>query len=134
MAVKEVAEKIAEGVKNTAPEAAAKINDAKKPVEEVGKDLAAAEAKPGEANKADAEKTAQAADMAAEKLADAAKVQRQVDDSAPKTVVVPVVDKRPKAEEAAAARQYKVIVKNPTSGEDFLAAVQQVMKAKANKS
>ncbi len=73
-------------------------------------------------------------DLVLTELADAAKVQRQVDASAPKTVVVPVVDKRPKAEEAAAARQYKVIVKNPTSGEDFLAAVQQVMKAKANRS
>lgn len=66
--------------------------------------------------------------------AEAASLQRQIASSIPRTVVVPVMFKRGKAEETAAAKQYKVIVKNPTSGDDFLAAVYQVMKSKANKS
>jgi hypothetical protein len=49
-------------------------------------------------------------------------------------MVVPVMFKRPKAEEAAAARQYKVIVKNPRYGEDFLPAVYEVMKSRSKKA
>lgn len=64
-------------------------------------------------------------------LADAANMQRQVESAASKTVIVPVVYKRAKAEQAAAARQYKVIVKNPTDGEDFLAAIYKVMTHRA---
>lgn len=73
-------------------------------------------------------------DMVLTDFAEAANLRRQIASSTPRTMVVPIVYKRPKAEEAAAAREYKVIVKNPTSGEDFLAAVYQVMKSKANKS
>jgi len=64
-------------------------------------------------------------------LADAGNLQRQIESSGSRTVVVPVVYKRTKAEEAAAARQYKVVVKNPTHGDDFLAAVYEVMKSRA---
>jgi hypothetical protein len=73
-------------------------------------------------------------DLVLTDFADAANVQRLVESSSPRTVVVPVVFKRPKAEETAAARQYKFIVKNPKSGDDFVAAVYQVMKSKANKA
>ncbi len=73
-------------------------------------------------------------DLVLTDLADAANLQREVASSNFRTVVVPVVYKRAKAEETAAAKQYKFIVKNPTSGDDFLAAVYQVMKSKANKS
>jgi hypothetical protein len=71
-------------------------------------------------------------DLVLTDFAEAANVQRQIGSS--RTVVVPVVYKRPKAEEAAAARQYKVIVKNPTRGDDFLPAVYQVMKSKSSKA
>lgn len=81
----------------------------------------------------DALKSAQY-DIVLTDFADAADVQNQVNFSTPTTVVVPVLFKRPKVEEAAAARQYKVMVKNPTSLDDFLAAVQVVMKAKSNKA
>jgi len=73
-------------------------------------------------------------DLVLTDLADAANVQKQVDSLAPRTVVVPVVDNRTKAEETAAARQYRFIVKNPKSLDDLAAAVQHVMKAKTNKS
>ncbi len=73
-------------------------------------------------------------DLVLTDLADAANVQRQVESSTPRTVVVPVLFTHAKAEETAAARQYKVIVKNPTSGDDFLAAIYQVMKSKARQA
>lgn len=73
-------------------------------------------------------------DIVLTELADAAKVQKQVESSTPRPVVVPVLFRRSRAEEVGAMRQYKVIVKNPTSLDDFLAAVQLVMKAKSNKS
>ena len=71
-------------------------------------------------------------DLVLTELADVSNVQRQVDAFAPKTVVVPVLYKVSKAEQASAARLYKVIVKNPTTGADYLAAVHQVMKAKTS--
>lgn len=64
-------------------------------------------------------------------LPDAGNLQRQIESFGSKAVVVPVVYNRTKAEKAAAARQYKVVVKNPTNGDDFVAAVYEVMKSKA---
>lgn len=73
-------------------------------------------------------------DLVLTDFGEAANLQRQTASFSPRTTVVPVVFKRPKAEEAAASRQYKVVVKNPTSGDDFLAAVYQVWKSKGGKA
>ena len=67
-------------------------------------------------------------DLVLTDLADAADLQRQVASVSPKTVVVPVTFK---SDEAAAAKQYKVVVKNPKYAEDFLKAINQVMKARS---
>jgi hypothetical protein len=67
-------------------------------------------------------------DLVLTDLADAADLQRQVASVSPQTVVVPVTFK---SEEAAAAKQYKIVVKNPKYAEDFLKAINQVMKARS---
>jgi len=70
-------------------------------------------------------------DLVLTNLAEAPELQKQVESSTPSTVVVPVLFK---AEEKTAAKQYKVIVNKPRDGEDFLAAVWQVMKSQSKKS
>ena len=72
-------------------------------------------------------------DLVLTDLATAPNLERQLASLSPKTVVVPVTFKQPKSEEATAARQYKVIVKNPKYAEDFLPAVIQVMKSRSKK-
>jgi len=72
-------------------------------------------------------KTAQY-DLVLTDVAAAGNLQRQLASLSPKTAVVPVTFK---SEEATAARQYKVVVKNPTHAEDFLRAINQVMKARS---
>ena len=67
-------------------------------------------------------------DLVLTDLADAADLQRQVASVSPNTVVVPVTFK---SEETASAKQYKVVVKNPKYAEDFLKAINQVMKARS---
>ena len=73
-------------------------------------------------------------DLVLTNLAEAAELQLQVEFSTQKTVVVPVLLKQPKAEEKAAAKQYKVIVKNPEDGLDFLIAVSRAMNSQSKKS
>ena len=72
-------------------------------------------------------------DLVLTNLAEAPELQMQVEFSALKTVVVPVLLKQPK-EEKAAAKQYKVIVKNPEDLSDFLVAVSRVMNSQSKKS
>ena len=62
--------------------------------------------------------------------ADAATLQRQVEGSPSQTVVLPVLYKRSKSEQTAAARQYPVLVKNPQDARDFLQAIYNVMKSR----
>lgn len=66
-------------------------------------------------------------------FADAAALQRQVEASPSQTVVLPVLHKRSDAEKTAAARQYRVLVKNPQDQMDFLAAIDKVMKYRASR-
>ena len=73
-------------------------------------------------------------DLVLTNLAQAPELQLQVEFSTQKTVVVPVLLKQPKSEEKAAAQQYKVILKNPEDGSDFLYAVSRVMKSQSKKS
>ena len=70
-------------------------------------------------------------DLVLTDFADAATLKRQVEGSPSQTVVLPVLYKRTKGEEAAAARQYPVLVKNPKDASDFLQAIYNVMKSRA---
>lgn len=72
-------------------------------------------------------------DLVLTTLAEAPDLQKQVDSFTPKTFVVPVLLK-PKSEEKAAAKQYKVVVNNPRDGGDFLVAVARVMDSRSKKS
>jgi hypothetical protein len=67
-------------------------------------------------------------DLVLTDLAEAPDLQRQVASVSPNTVVVPVTFT---PEDAAAAKQYKVVVKNPKYAEDFLKAINTVMKARS---
>ena len=73
-------------------------------------------------------------DVVLTNLANAPELQLQVEFSTLKTVVVPVLLKEPKSDEKAAAKQYKVIVKNPEDGLDFLIAVSRAMNSPSKKS
>jgi hypothetical protein len=64
-------------------------------------------------------------------FADAATLLRQVEGLPSRTVVLPVLYRRSKAEKAAAARQYPVMVKDPRDDIDFLMAIDDVMKYRA---
>ncbi len=69
-------------------------------------------------------------DLVLTDLADAANLKRNLEVSSSRTMVVPVVLKPSKADQNA-AKQYKVVVTNPSSGEDFLIAVWQVYRTKS---
>jgi len=73
-------------------------------------------------------------DLVLTNLAEAPDLQKQVDSFAPNTRVVPVLFQSPEAEVKAAAKQYKVIVKNPKDGLDFVIAVAKVMDSQSRKS
>jgi len=73
-------------------------------------------------------------DLVLTNLAEAPELQLQVEFSTLKTVVVPVLLKQPKSEEKAAAKQYKVTVKNPEDGLDFLIAISRAMNSQSKKS
>ena len=66
-------------------------------------------------------------DLVLTNLAEAPNLQKQVNSFTPKTIVVPVLLRPSKAEEQA-AKQYKVQVKKPIDGLDFLIAVNKAMK------
>jgi hypothetical protein len=73
-------------------------------------------------------------DVVLTNLHEAPELQKQVESSALKTVVVPILLKQPKSEQKAAEKQYKVVVNNPTDGLDFLVAVYRVMSSQSKKS
>jgi hypothetical protein len=73
-------------------------------------------------------------DLVLTNLAEAPDLQKQVESFTPKTRVVPVLLKQPEAEAKAAAKQYRVIVKNPKDGLDFVIAVAKVMDLQSQKS
>jgi len=73
-------------------------------------------------------------DLVLTNLAEAPDLQKQVESFTPNTRVVPVLFKQPDAEAKAAAKQYKVIVKNPKDGLDFVIAVAKVMDSQSRKS
>lgn len=67
-------------------------------------------------------------------LGEAATLQRQVESSASKPVLVPLILKGAKAEVAVAKKQYRYIVKDPNSGDDYLEAIEGVMRSKTRKA
>jgi hypothetical protein len=73
-------------------------------------------------------------DLVLTNLADAPDLQKQVESFTPNTRVVPVLFQVPDADAKAAAKQYKVIVKNPKDGLDFVIAVAKVMDSQSRKS
>lgn len=73
-------------------------------------------------------------DLVLTNLAEAPDLQKQVDAFTPKTFVVPILLKQPKSEEKAAAKEYKVILNNPTDGLDFMVAIAKVMDSLSKKS
>jgi hypothetical protein len=73
-------------------------------------------------------------DLVLTNLEEAPGLQKQVESFTPNTRVVPVLFKQPEAEAKAAAKQYKVIVKNPKDGLDFVIAIAKVMDSQSRKS
>ena len=73
-------------------------------------------------------------DLVLTNLSEAPDLQKQVDSFTPNTRVVPVLLKQPDVEAKAAAKQYKVIVKNPKDGLDFVIAIAKVMDSQSRKS
>ena len=73
-------------------------------------------------------------DLVLTNLTEAPELQKQVESFTPKTVVVPVLLKLPDSDVKAAKTRYKVTIKNPQDGLDFLIAVSRVMKSQSKKS
>ena len=72
-------------------------------------------------------------DLILTNLSEAPDLQRQVDAFTPRTFVVPILFK-PKSEEKAAAKQYRVVMNNPKDGLDFMVAIARVMDSQSKKS
>ena len=66
-------------------------------------------------------------------LADAASIQSEIESSPSKPVLLPLAYKLTKAEAAAAQKQYKYLVKHPSSGDEYLEAIYEITKSKAQK-
>lgn len=63
-------------------------------------------------------------------LAEAASLEKQIESSPSKPVLVPVVSKGTKAEVTAAQKQYKYFVKDPHSADRYLDAIEQAMRSR----
>lgn len=73
-------------------------------------------------------------DLVLTNLTEAPELQKQVESSTLKTVVVPVLLKLPDSEVKAAKTRYRVTIKNPKDGLDFLIAVAKVMDSRSRRS
>lgn len=69
-------------------------------------------------------------DLVFSNLAEAGSLQKQIEASASKPVLVAVVSKGTKAEVATAQKQYKYVVKNPNSGDEYLDAIEEAMRSR----
>lgn len=69
-------------------------------------------------------------DLVLTDLTVAAGLQKQIESSSSKPVVVPVGYKLTKAEAEAAKKQYQYIVKNPSSADEYLDAIEDAMRSK----
>lgn len=64
-------------------------------------------------------------------LSDVPSLQKQIETSSSKPSIVPIAIKASKAEQAAAKKQYKCLVKDSNDGEEYLDAIEAVMKSRA---
>jgi len=65
-------------------------------------------------------------------LAEAARLEQQIETLPSKPVVVPVVSKETKAEISAAKKQYKCLVTHPHSGDYYLDAIDEAFRSKVH--
>jgi hypothetical protein len=87
--IKQIAAKVAAGVKLSAPEAAKKLREAATPIAAAAQQLAAAEKMPGAASKPAASKAAEQTDMGASRLTEAAaELRKQIGQTASKLATV----------------------------------------------
>lgn len=70
-------------------------------------------------------------DLVLSNLTQAGSLQKEIESSPSKPVVIPLVFKVTKAEMAAARKQYRYMVKNPNDGLDYLEAIEEAMKSRA---
>jgi len=61
-------------------------------------------------------------------LSEIAGVQRQIEGSASKPILVPMIFKGTKADVAAAKKHYRCVVKNPNDGDEYLDAIEEAMR------
>jgi len=71
-------------------------------------------------------------DLVLTDLADADRLQKEIESSPWRPVIVPVFYRGTKAECTAAEKQYRIIVKNSARADDYLSAIYDVMKSKAH--
>ncbi len=64
-------------------------------------------------------------------LSDVPSLQKQIETSSSKPSIVPIAIKASKAEQAAAKKQYKCLVKDSDDGEEYLDAIDAAMKSRA---
>jgi len=69
-------------------------------------------------------------DVVVTDLAEAASVQGQIESSSTQAALVAVVSRGTKAEVAAAQKQYRRIVRNPNSADQYREAIEEVMRAR----
>jgi DNA-binding NtrC family response regulator len=65
-------------------------------------------------------------------VGEADNLQGRLEASSSRPTLVPVIFKGTKAEVAAAQKQYRHVVKNPNSGDQYLEAIEEVMRARAH--
>jgi hypothetical protein len=70
-------------------------------------------------------------DLVLSNLTEAADLQKEIESSSSKPVVIPLVFKVTKPEMAAARTQYRYMVRNPNDGLDYLEAIEEAMKSRA---
>ena len=63
-------------------------------------------------------------------LAEVAGVQKQIEASGSKPAVVPMIFNGTKADVAAAKQHYRCVVKNPNNGDEYLDAIEEVMRSR----
>jgi DNA-binding NtrC family response regulator len=70
-------------------------------------------------------------DVVLSDLSDVPGLQKQIETSSSKPSIVPIAIKATKAEQAAAKKQYKCLVKDSDDGEQYLDAIEAAMKSRA---
>ncbi len=67
-------------------------------------------------------------DLVLTDLSDVPGLQKQIDISSSKPLIVPIAIKATKAAVTAAKKQYRCLVKNPDDGEEYLDAIEAAMR------